>query len=98
MNNEFEPLWTDKSLGLRTRSLITVAILCTLRATDELSIHFPAAIRNGATIEELEQLIYQVSGYPSVSANLSRKAWIMSDDRSPSQADRGRKHLYNSNY
>lgn len=68
MNNIFEPLWTNDTLDLRTRSLVTVSILVALRAHDELEIHFPAAIRNGATIAELEQVIYQASGYAGFPA------------------------------
>lgn len=68
MNNVFEPLWTDDTLDPRTRSLVTVSILVALRAHDELDIHFPAAIRNGATIAELEQVIYQASGYAGFPA------------------------------
>jgi len=68
MNNVFEPLWTDERLDRRTRSLVTVSILIALRAYDELEIHFPAAIRNGATIAELEQVIYQASGYAGFPA------------------------------
>ncbi|MBA4090202.1 MAG: carboxymuconolactone decarboxylase [Sphingobium sp.] len=68
MNNIFEPLWTDDTLDTRTRSLVTVSILIALRAYDELEIHFPAAIRNGATVAELEQVIYQASGYAGFPA------------------------------
>lgn len=64
----FEPLWTDMTIDLRTRSLITIAMLIALRAQDELAIHFPAAIRNGATIGELEQVIYQAIGYAGFPA------------------------------
>lgn len=68
MNNIFEPLWTDETLDPRTRSLVTIAILIALRASEELEIHFPAAIRNGATLGELEQVIYQASGYAGFPA------------------------------
>ena len=59
----FEPLWTREDIDLRTRSLITVAMLIALRAHSELAIHAPAAIRNGATVAELEAVIYQAAGY-----------------------------------
>lgn len=68
MTSVFEPLWTNKTLDPRTRSLVTIAILIALRAREELEIHFPAAIRNGATLEELEQVIYQASGYAGFPA------------------------------
>lgn len=82
MNNVFEPLWTNETLDLRTRSLVTIAMLIALRAHDELEIHFPAAIRNGATIAELEQLIYQASGYAGFpAAHSARTIAIRALDR-----------------
>ena len=68
MNNVFEPLWTDQTFDLRTRSLVTISMLIALRAHDELEVHFPAAIRNGATIAELEQVLYQAAGYAGFPA------------------------------
>lgn|GEM_PF-2459598 len=73
----FEPLWTDDRMDLRTRSLITVAMLIALRAREELEIHCTAAIRNGATISDLEQVIYQAAGYAGFPAAASAR-WIMS--------------------
>jgi 4-carboxymuconolactone decarboxylase len=69
----FEPLWTREDIDLRTRSLITVAMLITLRAHSELAIHAPAAIRNGATVAELEAVIYQASGYAGFPAAASAR-------------------------
>jgi 4-carboxymuconolactone decarboxylase len=68
LNNVFEPLWTSEALDRRTRSLVTVAMLIALRAREELEIHFPAAIRNGATLAELEEVIYQATGYAGFPA------------------------------
>jgi 4-carboxymuconolactone decarboxylase len=79
LNGVFEPLWTDDRLDLRTRSLITVAILVALRAEEELMIHIPAAVRNGATIAEIEQLIYQATGYAGFpAANTARNIAVKS--------------------
>ena len=69
----FEPLWTREGIDLRTRSLITVATLIALRAHSELAIHFPAAIRNGATLEELEEVIYHAAGYAGFPAAASAR-------------------------
>lgn len=79
LNAVFEPLWTDTRLDLRTRSLITVAILVALRSEEELAIHIPAAIRNGATVTEIEQLIYQAAGYAGFpAANTARNVAVKS--------------------
>src|SRR5258706_1594832 len=69
----FEPLWPREGIDLRTRSLITVAILITLRAHNELAIHIPAAIRNGATLAELEEVIYHAAGYAGFPAAASAR-------------------------
>jgi 4-carboxymuconolactone decarboxylase len=69
----FEPLWTREGIDLRTRSLITVAMLIALRAHSELEIHAPAAIRNGATVAELEEVIYQSAGYAGFPAAASAR-------------------------
>jgi 4-carboxymuconolactone decarboxylase len=77
MQAVFEPLWTDERMDLRTRSLVTIGILIALRAREELEIHCAAAIRNGATISDLEQVIYQAAGYAGFPAAASAR-WIMS--------------------
>lgn len=69
----FEPLWTREGIDLRTRSLITCAILITLRAHSEMAIHAPAAIRNGATVAELEEVIYHAAGYAGFPAAASAR-------------------------
>lgn len=74
MNNIFEPLWTDNTLDPRTRSFFTIAFLIALRSTEQLDIHFPAAVRNGATLDELEQVIHQPSGYAGFPAAHSARS------------------------
>lgn len=69
----FELLWTREGLDLRTRSLITVAMLIALRAHSELAIHAPAAIRNGVTVAELEEVIYHAAGYAGFPAAASAR-------------------------
>jgi 4-carboxymuconolactone decarboxylase len=69
----FEPLWTREGIDLRTRSLITVAMLIALRAHSELAIHAPAAIRNGASVADLEEVIYQAAGYAGFPAAASAR-------------------------
>lgn len=67
-SNVFEKLWTRDGFDLRTRSLLTLAILIALRADDEMEVHFPAAIRNGASLADLEELIYHATGYAGFPA------------------------------
>ena len=76
MTMVFEPLWAREQLDLRTRSLVNVAILITLRAHSELAFHGPAAIRNGATRAELEEVIYHAAGYAGFPAAVSAREAI----------------------
>lgn len=73
LENVFGALWTRPGLNRRDRSLITLSILITLRATEELHFHFPIAIKNGVTREEIEELIYHCSGYAGFPAAASAR-------------------------
>lgn len=77
MSNVFEPLWTSDVLDARTRSLITVGMLIALRATEEIELHAPAALRNGATVAELEEVIYHSTAYAGFPAAMSARRAAM---------------------
>jgi 4-carboxymuconolactone decarboxylase len=76
MTNCMEGLWARDGLDLRTRSLINVAILITQRDHGPLSFHAPAAIRNGATVAELEEVIYHTAGYSGFPAAVTAREVI----------------------
>jgi 4-carboxymuconolactone decarboxylase len=64
----FGQVWSRPGLSRRDRSLVTLGILIALRADRELEYHFPIALRNGLTVEELEEVVYQAAvyaGFPS---------------------------------
>ncbi|MET7335435.1 carboxymuconolactone decarboxylase family protein [Nonomuraea sp. NPDC005650] len=64
----FGQVWSRPALSRRDRSLVTLGILIALRAESELEHHFPIAVGNGVSIEELEELIYHsaiYAGFPS---------------------------------
>jgi 4-carboxymuconolactone decarboxylase len=63
MSYAYGSLWTRPGLDRRARSLITLGALIALRATDELEFHFPIALRNGVTVQELEEVIYHLTAY-----------------------------------
>lgn len=62
----FVDSWTRTALDDLTRSLITVAILATSGATDELRRHLHGALHLGATPEQLEDLSIQVGVYAGI--------------------------------
>jgi 4-carboxymuconolactone decarboxylase len=63
LEHVFGALWTRPGLDRRSRSLVTIGALVALRAADELKFHFPIAVRNGLTIEELDEVVYHLTGY-----------------------------------
>lgn len=68
VSNVFGRIWSRPGLSLRDRSLVTLGILIALRATDELHSHFPLAIKNGLSREEIAEVIYQASAYAGFPA------------------------------
>ena len=64
----FGRVWTRPALDWRSRSLVTLGILIALRAEGELRLHFPIAMRNGLTREELEEVVYHAAAYAGFPA------------------------------
>ncbi|OBI72748.1 carboxymuconolactone decarboxylase family protein [Mycobacterium asiaticum] len=69
----FGALWTRPGLDRRSRSLVTLGVLIALRAGEELKVHFPIALRNGITAEEIEEVIYHAAGYAGYPAAASAR-------------------------
>lgn len=61
-------IWTRPGLDLRTRSLITIAILATLGREEELKLHLGATRNTGASQDEVKELLMQVAVYAGVPA------------------------------
>ena len=80
-------LWTRPGLDRRVRSLVTVAILITLRADEELRVHIPAAIRNGVTVIEIEELIYHSTAYAGFPAASSARTTALTALRQAKMLD-----------
>lgn len=68
IDHVFGALWTRPGLDRRSRSLVTLGALIALRADDELKFHFQIALRNGLTVEEIEEVIYHMTGYAGYPA------------------------------
>jgi 4-carboxymuconolactone decarboxylase len=71
----FGDVWERPQLSKRDRSLITCAALVALGKTDQMNSHFPRAIRNGVTQEELIEMITHMafySGWPSAVTAVAR--------------------------
>ncbi len=70
----FGDVWERPQLSKRDRSLVTCTALVAMGWTEQMKTHFPRAIANGVTQEELVEMITHMafySGWPSsVSAAL----------------------------
>ncbi len=59
----FGQVWTRPQLSPKERSLVTVAALTALGATDQLMFHIGLARQNGNTTEELVEAITHLAFY-----------------------------------
>jgi 4-carboxymuconolactone decarboxylase len=71
----FGDVWERPQLSKRDRSLITCAALVATGKTEQMGFHFPRAIENGVTEEELIELITHLAfyaGWPSAMSAATR--------------------------
>jgi 4-carboxymuconolactone decarboxylase len=64
-------IWTRPGLDLRTRSIVTIAILATLGRGEELDLHVRATRNTGATPDDVKEVLMQVAVYAGVPAGNS---------------------------
>ncbi len=61
-------VWTRPGLDRRTRSCITLAVLTALRSEGEIGMHVRAAVRNGLTAAEIQEVLLHTAVYAGVPA------------------------------
>jgi 4-carboxymuconolactone decarboxylase len=61
-------VWARPGLDMRTRSLITIALLAALGRSEELAMHIRATANTGATPEEIAEALLHVAVYAGVPA------------------------------
>jgi 4-carboxymuconolactone decarboxylase len=61
-------IWSRPGLDRRTRSAITLTALVALNHHHELAMHVRAALRNGMTPDEIEEVLLQTAIYCGVPA------------------------------
>jgi 4-carboxymuconolactone decarboxylase len=59
----FGDLWERPQFSKRDRSLVTCAALVALGKSEQMNFHFPRALENGVTQEELIELITHMAFY-----------------------------------
>ncbi|MGB0722736.1 MAG: carboxymuconolactone decarboxylase family protein [Gammaproteobacteria bacterium] len=70
MANAWGGPWQRDDLPRATRSLVTIAMLTALRATQELKGHVRGALNNGCTPEEIRGVILHATAYCGFPAAL----------------------------
>ena len=71
----FGDVWERPQLSKRDRSLITCAALIAMGKTEQMDFHFPNALRNGVTQEELVEMITHLAfyvGWPNAMSAVTR--------------------------
>lgn len=61
-------IWTRQGLPRKTRSLVTIAMMVALNRPDELRLHLRAAVNNGVTRKEIQEVLLQCAVYCGVPA------------------------------
>ncbi|MDJ0926841.1 MAG: carboxymuconolactone decarboxylase family protein [Gammaproteobacteria bacterium] len=56
-------VWSRDGISLQTRSLITIAILASMRASQELQVHVRGALNNGCTVQEIREVLLHATVY-----------------------------------
>ena len=78
----FADVWERPQLSKRDRSLITCAALVATGRTEQMEFHFPRAVENGVTKEELIELITHLAfyaGWPSAMSAMTRAQQLLGD-------------------
>ena len=63
-------IWTRPGLPLKTRSFLNIAMLCNQNRSTELATHVKGALNNGATEEEIREVILQAACYCGMPAGI----------------------------
>jgi 4-carboxymuconolactone decarboxylase len=80
----FGDVWERPQLSKRDRSLITCAALVATGKTEQMNFHFPRAVENGVTQEELVELITHLAfyvGWPNAMSAIARAKELLGAQR-----------------
>ena len=78
-NREFQELttefcwggtWARGVLDRKTRSMLNLTMLAALNRPHEFKLHFRGALRNGCSLDELKEVLLQISAYCGVPAGV----------------------------
>ena len=63
-------VWNRPGIDRKTRSLVNLAMLTALNRSTELAAHVRGAVNNGATQEEIQEVLLQAAVYCGMPAGL----------------------------
>jgi len=66
--NAWGAVWTRPGLEMRTRSMLTIAMLAALGRQEELGAHIRATRNTGVTRDEVKEVLLQVAVYAGAPA------------------------------
>jgi len=78
----FGDVWERKDLSKRDRSLITCAALVATGKTEQMDFHFPRALENDVTKEELVEMITHLAfyvGWPNAMSAINRAKTLLAE-------------------
>ena len=82
----FGDVWERPQLSKRDRSLITCAALVAAGKTEQMDFHFPNAVKNGVTEEELVEMITHLAfyvGWPGAMSAINRAKALLARPPAP---------------
>jgi 4-carboxymuconolactone decarboxylase len=66
----FGTVWGRDGLPRKTRSLLTIAMLCAMNRRRELKVHIRTALTNGCSREEIREVLLLAAVYAGIPAAL----------------------------
>jgi 4-carboxymuconolactone decarboxylase len=66
----FGDIWARPGLDRKTRSLITLAALTALTKPNQIKVHVQGALANGATVEEIREVLMHTAIYAGIPAGV----------------------------
>jgi len=63
-------VWGSETLSHKQRSMLNLGMLAALNRPQEFELHFRGAIKNGCTLEELRDVLEQITIYCGVPAGV----------------------------
>jgi 4-carboxymuconolactone decarboxylase len=77
-------IWTRGGIDLKTRSLCSISVLAALGRDNALKLNLQMALKNGASVEEICEALFQVAayaGFPAAWDALEKLQEVLEDEQ-----------------